>query len=91
MVVLCRKRREEGGLYSLLEHLREVTGDERRGRATGDQRHGRGHGWVLGVRAIVMSGFAQEEVVKHSGAGHSFCGTVTVVVDDHDGDMARGC
>jgi hypothetical protein len=28
-VVLCRKRREEGGLYSLLEHLREVTGDER--------------------------------------------------------------
>jgi len=37
-----------------------------------------------------MGVFAQEMVVKHSGELDASGGTVTVVVDDHDGDRARG-
>ena len=37
-----------------------------------------------------MSVFAQDSVVKHSGALLASVVTMRVGVDDHDGDMARG-
>ena len=38
----------------------------------GDQWHGRGHGGVQEAEAIVTRFLEQQEVVKHSGRGHSF-------------------
>ena len=64
---VCRKRREEGGLYKLDGVLRSVTDDDGDYGDKGHQGQGRGHGEVQGAQSIVIRVPAQEEVVKHSG------------------------
>ena len=84
-MVVCRKRREEGGLYRLDGVLRSVTDDDGDHGDKGHRGHGRGHGGVQGAQSIVMRVPAQEEVVKHSGLVTRPSSSTATVVELHGG------
>ena len=68
----CSIGEGEAVLYRLHGVLRGIMDDDGGHGAPGIQRRGRGHGGVQGAQSIVMPVPEQEEVVKHSGRGHSF-------------------
>ena len=86
--MLCRKRREEGGLYRLDGEQRGLTGADGGHGATGHRGHGRGHGGVQGGAESVKMLSEQQTVVNNSGGLWCSSSRLTAVFVLHDGYRA---